>query len=60
MSSLRKEGYRKSRRSRECWFCGGIIKKNEKYVFREMRYDKTIISFYYHDCNECAPKITKL
>jgi hypothetical protein len=55
MSSLKKEGFKTSRRRRECWQCGGIIKKGEKYAFREERYDKTIISYYYHNCNECKP-----
>jgi hypothetical protein len=55
MSRLKKEGYKVSRRNRECWMCGGIIRKGEKYVFREERYDRTIISYYWHNCSECKP-----
>lgn len=59
MASIRTETYRKSRRNRECWYCGGVIKKGERYAVRETRYDKTIISFYWHDCSECKPKFIK-
>ena len=48
MASVRQEKTTVSMRSRECWHCEERIKKGEKYVTRQIRYDKTIISFYYH------------
>lgn len=52
MASIRQTKLQKSLRNRECWNCGNKINKSEYYVLRQVRYDKTIISFYYH--KECA------
>lgn len=53
--TIRKEGTSKSQRRRECWNCGGKIAKGEIYVYRQVRYDKTIMSFFYCNSKECAP-----
>ena len=52
MSSVRQVKMQTSRRNRECWNCNKNIIKSSKYILRQVRYDKTIISFYYH--TECA------
>lgn len=40
-----------SQRNRQCLLCSTKIKKKEKYITHQVRYDKTIISLYLHkDC----------
>ena len=39
MKTIRSEHIRKTARNRECYNCGMTIKKGEKYLNREIRYD---------------------
>ena len=56
MSSIRRTEIKTSRRNRECWQCGKKILKGDQYVLREVRYDKTIMSFYFHNILGCKPE----
>ena len=47
--NIRKVSTKKARRNRECWRCGEKILKGSNYVNVEERYDKTIITFSYHE-----------
>lgn len=49
MTSIRQENKKKANRNRECWICNEKILKGTTYVNREIRYDKTIITFSYHE-----------
>lgn len=50
-ANVRKTSTKKAARRRECWYCGEGIIKGKSYVNVEERYDKTIITFSYHeDC----------
>ena len=48
MGSIRQENEKTARRNRECWVCAKSIKKGSKYLNREYRYDKTIITMSFH------------
>ena len=50
--SIRSRKWKTARRNRECYRCGDTIKKGEKYLNIEKRYDGKIITFSY--C--CIPK----
>lgn len=53
LNNIRSEKTQRSRRKRECAECTRKIDKNELYVCKQIRYDKTIISLYYHQmCNQ--------
>lgn len=54
MRSIRNIKVYKSNRKRECWCCGKYIEKEEQYIRREVRYDKTIISQYFHIDRPCS------
>jgi len=47
--NTRKLTTKKAARHRECWYCGERIYKGTNYVNAEERYDKTIITFSFHE-----------
>ena len=51
---VRSTTIRKSRRYRECYYCGHPIRKDEKYVNHQFRYDGRIITISFH--KECFKK----
>lgn len=44
-------------RDRECWNCGIKIKKGERYLNRELRYDLKIITISFCLSDTCSPKL---
>jgi len=55
MKSIRQTSVKTSTRRRECWDCGKAILKGEKYTNQQIRYDKTIISQFFHiDCDSVS------
>ena len=48
MKTIRQRSVKKSTRRRECWDCGNAIIKGEEYTNQQIRYDKTIISQFFH------------
>ncbi|MFW6310904.1 MAG: hypothetical protein ACOC1K_01585 [Nanoarchaeota archaeon] len=41
----------KSRRKRQCYKCHAFIEKGENYIQHQYRYDKKIVSLFFH--KEC-------
>lgn len=46
--SIRSSDIHTSSRTRECFSCPNKINKGEKYISHQFRYDKKIISIYFH------------
>jgi hypothetical protein len=57
MKTIRSEHYKKAMRDRECWNCGIKIKKGERYLNRELRYDLKIITISFCLSDTCSPKL---
>ncbi len=57
MKTIRSERVRKTARNRECYNCGMTIKKGEKYLNREIRYDGKIITLSFCLSDTCCPKL---
>jgi len=57
MKTIRSEHIKKTARNRECYNCGMTIKKGEKYLNREIRYDGKIITLSFCLSDTCSPKL---